>query len=390
MDTVLYFHSQSKTSSGDKLAGVQEIAEKCGWLVQTVDGVPDGKRLKALIEFWNPVGAIVECGGSGATVNPSVFGPLPVVFLDHDPSCLPKGAFSVVHDSTATAQMAAKELMRGNAESFAFVPYPERRFWSEQRERGFTDALSLNGRTCRVFAGRKSPTDPTQYQRELRSFVEKLPKPCSVFAANDKTAAEVLTAAAFAGVRVPEDIAVVGVDDAEDICEHTSPTLTSVRPDFRRGGCLAALLLVARIRDRASFRGPRQRTFGPLQVVRRASTRMLASHDRAVSDALELIRRKACRGLTAREVLSKFPCARRQAEMRFRKATGRSVLDEILSVRLDRAKTLLEDPRQSLKPMADFCGFRNENSMRKFFKRLTGMSMSEWRRESSARRIPAH
>ena len=379
MDTILYFQSQSKTNAAEKLGGVQDVAAKCGWLVQTVPGLPPPKRLRALEEFWHPVGAIVECGGTAATVAPSMFGDLPIVFFDHDPSCLPKNAFCVTHDSAATARMAARELMRSGATAFAYVPYPERRFWSDERERGFVSALSLNGRACRVFSGRVSASDPTRYQRGLRAFVAELPKPCALFAANDAVASEVLSAALFAGVKVPDDLAVVGVDDARDICEHTTPTLSSVKPDFRRGGELAALLLAARLRDRERFRGSRRRTFGPLMVVPRASTRRLAAHDAAVSEAIDLIRREACSGLTAARVLGRFPCSRRQAEMRFRKATGHSVLDEIHDVQLARAKDLLREGTMPLKAISDFCGFENPNSLRKFFKARTGRTMSEWR-----------
>lgn len=380
MDAVLYFQSQSKVNSGEKLGGVQDIAAKCGWHVQVVEGLPQGKKLDSLIRFWNPVGAIVECGGTAATVDPSAFGALPVVFLDHDPSCLPKNAFCVTHDSAETARMAARELLSCGVAHFAFVPYPERRFWSEERERGYVSALALNGRGCHVFHGAPSPKDPTRYQRELRAFISELPRPCALFAANDRIAAEVLVAAAFAGVKVPDDLAVVGVDDAAEICERTEPALTSVKPDFRRGGELAALLLLARLRDKSGFRGSRRRTFGPLAVVRRASTRRLGRRDDAVSDALDLIRREGCGGLSARDVLGRFGCSRRRAEMRFRKATGHSVLDEIHAVRLERAKRLLAGSME-LKAISDFCGFENPNSLRKFFKSATGMTMSAWRRQ---------
>ena len=378
VETILYFQSQSRTNATEKLGGVQDVAAKCGWLVQTVPGLPSQKRLRALEDFWHPVGAIVECGGTAVTVPPAMFGDLPVVFFDHDPSCLPRNAFCVTHNSAATAQMAARELMRSGATAFAYVPYPERRFWSEERERGFMSALSLNGRACRVFPGRVSAADPTRYQRELRAFISGLPKPCALFAANDAVAAEVLAAALFVDVKVPDDLAVIGVDDARDICEHTTPTLSSVKPDFRRGGELAALLLFARLRDREKFRGSRRRTFGPLMVVPRASTRKLRSHDAAVAEAIELIRREACSGLAAARVLERFPCSRRQAEMRFRKAVGHSVLEEIHAVQLERAQHLLAGT-MPLKAISDFCGFANPNSLRKFFKAQTGKTMSEWR-----------
>ena len=183
MEVVLYFQSQSKTNAGEKLGGVQAVAALCGWLVQVVEGLPPPRRLAALMDFWRPVGAIVEAGGTSVTVEPAVFGALPVVFFDHDPSSLPQNAFCVTHDSVATAQMAARELMLGGARAFAFVPYPERRFWSDERERGFLSALALNGRACRVFPGRPSAADPTRYQRKLRAFLAELPKPCALFAA---------------------------------------------------------------------------------------------------------------------------------------------------------------------------------------------------------------
>ena len=79
------------------------------------------------------------------TVDPEIFGSLPVVFFDHDPSCMQKNAFCVIHDSAATAQMAVKELLRSGYTEFAFVPYLERCFWSEKRERVFLSALAVNG-----------------------------------------------------------------------------------------------------------------------------------------------------------------------------------------------------------------------------------------------------
>lgn len=195
-----------------------------------------------------------------------------------------------------------------------------------------------------------------------------------------------LTAAEFAGVKVPDELSVIGVDDAVSICERTEPTLSSVKPDFRRGGELAALLLAARLRDGAAFRGERSRTFGPLAVIRRASTRRLAVEDAAVTAALGLIRREACSGLSAKTVLGQFPCSRRMAEMRFKKAVGHSVLDEMHAVQLERAKQLLAGT-MPLKAISDFCGFENPNSLRKFFKAQTGMTMTAWRHQKAFRGV---
>ena len=383
MLTILYFKSKSEQNASEKLKGVQNIAAKCGWVLQVVEGVPSAKSLATLIDFWKPAGAIIECGGMVATVDPKVFGSLPIVFFDHDPSCLPRKTFCVTHDSAATAKLAAEELLRSGVTSFAYVPFIEPRFWSEERGRAFASIISINGYCCRLFDGTKSKSDPTRHQRKLRSFLSELPKPCALFAANDATASEILTAASFSNIKIPDEIAVIGVDDVHDICEHTMPTLTSVRPDFRRGGELAAIILAGQINGKLPSDDSRRLTFGPLAVIRRSSTRRLPHFDSSVAEALEFIRRDACSGLSSNQVLKCFPCSRRQAEIRFRKTTGKSILHEIHAVQLERAKQLLREGSMPIKTIADHCGFKNPNSLGKFFKSNTGMSMGEWRKSQN-------
>ena len=215
-------------------------------------------------------------------------------------------------------------------------------------------------------------------------FISAVKKPCAVFAANDKTAEGVISAASLEGFDTPGDIAVVGVDNYAPICEHVTPRLSSIEPDFRRGGRLAATMLLGLAMSRGKWRGGRVQTFGPLRTVHRASTRVLSIQDKTVSDALDLIRREACNGLQAVRVARLFPCSRRQADNRFRRATGRSILEEIHAVQLERAKELLRDTSVQLKAISDFCGFTNPNSLRKFFLKATGMTMTAWR-DTSAR-----
>lgn len=383
MNVMLYFKPRASTSTPDKLAGVQEIAAKAGWHVQVLDTLPTRATFRALVAFWNADGALVECGGDYSDVDTRLFAGVPTVFFNHSPATLPPGSFAVFHDQAATAELAARELLLTGYGSFAFVPSFERRFWSDEREAGFVRALALNGKTCRVLRfGRES--GPTARQKRLREFLAALPRPCAVFAANDSLAAETATAANFSGLRVPDDLAILGVDNDLSTCEKTRPPLSSLEPDFRRGGNLAALMLIALVRARGRYRGPHTRTFGPLRVVRRASTRVLFRSDKIVSDAMELIRKEACNGLTAEAVAARFPCSRRFADVRFRRATGHSILEEIHAVRLARAQDLLRDPNQQLKAISDFCGFKSPNSLRKFFRQATGQTMSAWRAAESA------
>lgn len=387
MEVILYFRP-SPGSKPEKLAGVQEIAEKAKVHIQIIDEKPSKDRVVRLMSFWKCKGVIVECGGRAEAVNPCLFGKVPVVFFNRRLETLPKTCFAVSHDSKITGALAARELLLSNMPHFAFIPTPSNQFWSREREQGFIDALALNGKSYIRFAWSKAINDTTTRTKALQSFLERLPKPCAVFAANDAVAAEVITATRLSGIAIPEDIAVLGVDNSTEICEHTNPTLSSIEPDFRRGGNLAMLMLLAAMRDGKSFRGSRQRTFGDLRVVRRLSTKRLQRADPIVSKALDLIRQKACKGLKASEVVRIFPCLRRMADLRFSQAVGHTILDEIQSVRLDRAKQLLLNPNQSLKTISDFCGFKHPNSLRKFFLKETGLTLSAWRKKHLNEPLP--
>ena len=379
METILYFQPPSKTFAPEKLEGVRDIAEGRRHRVQVVEEKPTPSLVEELWSFWSPVGAIVDCGGEYSNIDAAVFGRRRVVFIGHDPHSLPARSLLVSNDQRETARAAARELLATGFANFAFVHSAERKKWSDLRERGFAEALAMHGRKCSVFRPPCTPRGAVGWMKGLRRFLASLKRPCAVFAANDTTAESVLAAAAMEGLKSPDDLAVAGVDNYEPICEHTSPHLTSVEPDFRRGGRLAATMLLDLAAGKGSRRGILVQTFGPLRVVRRASTRVLAVPDKAAAAALDLIRREACNGLGSARVAALFPCSRRQADSRFRAATGRSILEEIHAVQLERAKQLLRDTSVQLKALSDFCGFTNPNSLRKFFRRETGMTMSEWR-----------
>jgi len=378
VQTVLYFQSPSKTvAAGKKLAGARDAAATFGWHVQVVEDKPTARSVRELVRFWSPVGAIVECGGATRPADPRLFASLPTAFFDRDPGTLPKNVACVYHDSHETAACAARELISADTPNFAFVHPAQRHFWSDAREEGFRQALAINSRSVHVFPP-VGTRNPIVFLRKLQAFLQQLPRPCAAFAANDNTAQGVMTAAKMLGFRVPDDFAVVGVDNDIDVCLHLTTPLSSVEPDFRRGGRMAIFLL-NRIRDGAKGAALRQ-TFGPLQLVRRASTRRLLAHDPEVDAALTRIHSEACQGLTAAGVLADFGCSRGQAEIRFRAATGNSVLDEIQAVRLTRAKELLAIPSIQIKAIADFCGYKTPNALAKLFHASTGMTMREYRR----------
>jgi len=174
----------------------------------------------------------------------------------------------------------------------------------------------------------------------------------------------------------------VGVDDVEQICENTTPRLSSVRPDFRLGGRIAARLLARKI---IGGRIRRQEVVFPAsRLVRRGSTRVFRRKDAEVSRALERIWSPTGVFLCAKKILSGFSCSRRNAEMRFRLATGRSVLQEIAAARLHRAKAMLSDTSLKVAEIASDCGYKFPSHFRKIFLKETGMKPLAWRKANAA------
>ncbi len=124
-------------------------------------------------------------------------------------------------------------------------------------------------------------------------------------------------------------------------------------------------------------------SIGPLMVLRRKSTSGRGRHEPRILKAVEMIRAEACDGLTAAKLAARFDCSRRLFNMRFREATGHSVLDEILHVRLEKAFTLLAKTDTPIGAIPDFCGFRSYWALDFLFRTRFGMSMREWRKRNS-------
>lgn len=369
MRMILYFQASGKLAARQKLAGVYAGGRAYGWNVQVIEPGASERKAAKLAAFWEPDGVLVECGAEQNHFDPAVFGRTPVVFLDRNPRTLGAGVPCVTHDSAATARVAARELLSLGLCAYAYVPWPEPRFWSEEREAGFAAALRLNGRGYSRFSGKAKPSDPRALQKEMGAWLKSLPLPVGIFAANDLVAAQVAAAAGRVGLGIPEDIALVGVDNDELLCENTNPTLSSVMPDFRLAGEKAAALLARMI---ASPRiRPAAETFGPLRLVRRASTSRAKRIDREVLAALDLIRREACAGLKARDVAACFSCTRRMAEIRFRAATGQSPLEAIREIRRARAEELLADPTRDRTAIANLCGYSSANALMNFLRGAT-------------------
>ena len=381
---ILVFHSSVRSSWQETISGIYRYAHQCDWRLQVIEFVPDPKTIAGLLDFWHPAGIIAECGVDEKGVfSPKSFGKIPTVYLVCDPTRLRPDSLRVNHDSSVFGRLAAKEFLSTHLKSFAFFGFADL-FWSVERGRHFAEALSLNGYKCSVFNRAlyeqhafKAKSD---YRKGLTAWLRSLPKPCGLMAANDMLASEALNTCVSAGIGVPEEVSILGIDNDEVLCESLHPSLSSIRPNFEAAGYQSAQLLDAALAGRVRVTEARRRFFPPSGVVHRASTMRLPRANASVSKALEIIRLHACDGLKPKDVFAQLPESRRTVEQHFRQLTGHSVCDEILMVRLARVKELLMVENVPLKSIAEQCGWKSSARLRVFFHKAEGVSMRTWRR----------
>ena len=338
------------------------LAKERGWAVH-VFTVGTFTKASQLVSAWNPDGCIVYCALPGRLSGDFAAWHRPIVTINAPRPI--RGAAAVAHDSRPTGLLAAKELLSLGLDNFAFFATARGKPWAETRYMHFTAEIESRG--LRVLRYRKGG---------IGNWLKSLPRPCGLFAANDIAAERIVSEAFAHGISIPDDIALLGVDDDSQICEHAEVTISSIRPDFPR---CASLAVDAMSRAMEKKKQSGKLIYGDIGVTRRASTRPIAGCPVQVSAMLEYIRLNALSGISAADVLKRFPGSRRTAETRFRKTVGHSIVDEIQSVRLAAVKRLLADPRVKIGSIASQVGYDSENFLARVFKRNTGMTMRDYR-----------
>ena len=283
-----------------------------------------------------------------------------------------RNACSVHTDNKAIAKEAAR-ILSGNRRfaSYAYYPANEDPEWSEVRGRHFLDiAARMVGRN----AVRLS-------HATLVETLSALPRPIGLFAANDSYAVELIGACRKAGISIPSDASVVGVDNEEFLCENATPSLTSIYPDFENEGYTAIAMVADMLAGKTV---PTRVVCGLRQSVIRKSAMGERYAESIVNRAMSLINAKATSGLTVSDVCTSLRMSRRLLDMRFKEVKGISPRDAIINRRLDALRKLLRSSDDAIASVCRKCGFGSDNHPKKLFRQRFGMSMRDFRK--SARR----
>ena len=318
---------------------------------------------------------------------------IPIVLLGERPvdsppaSPLPPLMARVELDLAAVAGAAAEHLL--SRTGFRSAGYVESHFdhgWSrhrgdaverEFRRRGFRFSRFLH-------YGAPSPRDAENGPDfdGLARWLRALEKPAAVVAGNDATGVDVIHVCDAAGIAVPRDVAVLGMDDNPVHCLHCQPPLSSVHFDGRCAGALCAAALSGMMEPHGASGPARGATlrYDVSAIVQRASTGAVSTAGALVQKALDFIDANACSGISLADVVRHLGVSRSLATQRFGELHGTSILDTIHARRVAEAKRLLRSSGKPLDDIASACGFRGgPDCLRRVFRAATGMTPAQWR-----------
>lgn len=291
------------------------------------------------------------------------------------------GSPIITTDDLAIGKIAAEYLLKLGLGHFAFSGF-DGIFWSEGRRDGFVKTIEQAGFEVSFYKQPRSRTKrlPANELIFMADWLKSLQKPGGLMACNDERARHIVDACKIAGLHVPEQIAVVGVDNDELVCDFSNPPLSSVALNLERSGYEAAELLDELMTHKVE---PAEQKIivQPVRIVPRQSTDILAIDDDNVAKAVRFIRQNAKNRIQVSDVVNAVDVSRSNLERRFRKMLGSSLLDEIRRVRTEQAAQMLVETNLSIKQVSLALNFPRIEHFSRFFRQEKGMSPLAYRKK---------
>lgn len=301
---------------------------------------------------------------------------------------------TIMTDAERIGSLAAEHLMRHRFTDFAFCGY-RRVAFSDRRRDAFASFLERKGFRPAIYRppltrqnrfgsdfllGTRVESPPDS--EDLADWIARLPRPVGIFCCDDLRASQVLSLCRTLGLAVPDDVAIIGVDDDPIYCMFSSPRLSSIDPDAAAIGRTAADTLELMMSGPEAASRPPEIVVPPRGVVERASTNVYQSAPPWFPEALAFIRENVTDGISASDVFRHVGFSRTLVERAFRECLSSSVQRQIAEARIAEAKTLLESTSRPVKEIAAMSGFSSLEYLSRAFAAATGLSPTAWRERS--------
>ncbi len=334
------------------------------------------QRTITAISDWPADGAIVEAMNSqvAAAIDAAH---VPVVLINGQ---LDDRAASVCPDNRAVGASVAEYLIGRGLRSLAFCGVTGE-FFSDHREEGFTTVARKVGITPAILEYRHMASRSRDWiddHETMAAWLEQLPRPTGLMACNDRIARDVVALCRRSGIRVPDDLAIVGVDNDDVECAMSQVPLSSVKLPTATIGFRAAEVLEGMMSGKQ--RRPHPIYLGPESIVTRQSSDTYMFENLELRAALRYIREHAEEPITVTDILQAVPVSRRWLEKQFQSVLGGTIRHEVLKAHAEYAKRLLVDTDLKIATISRKSGYTRYQVFAQLFKQSTGMLPSEYRR----------
>ncbi|MDP8245378.1 MAG: DNA-binding transcriptional regulator [Candidatus Hinthialibacter antarcticus] len=290
-----------------------------------------------------------------------------------------EGVTNIISDSKAIGRMAAEHILKSGLKHFAYCGFDDKP-WSVERSESFSAQISNAGYKTSIYKPPSNPLTLTWEKEQdfLVKWIKKLPTPVGLMCCNDDRSQQALQASKLAGMKVPDELAIIGADNDELICELSDPPLSSVSVNFERAGYEGAAVL-DQLMDGKDDEN-RDIMIHASHVVPRLSTDITAIDDADVSKAVRFIRLHATDNICVSDVVEVVTLSRRVLEKRFRDQLGTTLLQEIRRVRTDKIAQMLIETNLSVSQIALSLSFNGNEHISRYFQREKNMSLLKYRK----------
>jgi LacI family transcriptional regulator len=290
-----------------------------------------------------------------------------------------RGLPNIINDNISTGRMAAEHLLDRGFKHFAYCGFNEM-FCSRDRYESFSKRVAEMGFETHLYERPQSKIRSFEDEQTIMAnWLRSLPKPVGLMTFTDDRSQQVIDACKIVGVNVPDEVAVIGVDNDDLICDLSDPPLSSIAFNTERAGYEAAELLDKLMAGKKVVN--QTIVVRPTHVVTRQSTNIIAIEDSVVAEAARFIRQHSRKMLQVNDVASAVMVSRCTLERRFRRALGKSVLKELKRVRTDQITQMLMETNLSVSQIASTLGYLSATHIARYFRQEKGISPLAYRKK---------
>lgn len=290
---------------------------------------------------------------------------------------------NITGDYRKTGKMAAEFFLNKGFQHFAFYGYRDT-VWSQERCEGFYECIAERGFGNSFHAYQEQSLDDLWFYEAppLLSWLKSLPHPTALMACDDNQGNRITEICKVNNIKVPDKIAILGVDNDEIICNLSDPPLSSISHNIVRGGFEAAELIDRLLNDEENNRQDMQDVvIQPINIVNRLSTDFYSTTDMHIHTALKYIHQNIASDITVSDIVKQVPLSRRLLEIRFKQVTQQSIHKYIFNLRMERFAQLLLASDAPIADVAEQVGINNLKNLSRQFKTLKKVSPNEYRKE---------